>query len=152
MITSWEMADLLALLYVMFYCVFVTFPCGVLGQVWCLIVSIPGLCLSFLLYFLAFLCVVFSRIFVSIYIGALGQVWYLIVSIPNLCLLLYFNTVLSCPCSLVITCWERADLLAVLCIVFPFFVYTFPYCVLGPLWYLIVSFPDLCLSLYFVIR
>ena len=25
------------------YCAFVTFPCGVLGQVWCLIVSIPGL-------------------------------------------------------------------------------------------------------------
>ena len=30
----------------MFYCVFVTVPCGVLGQVWSLIVSIP----SFLLY------------------------------------------------------------------------------------------------------
>ena len=28
-----EGLDLLALLYVMFYCVFVTFPCGVLGQV-----------------------------------------------------------------------------------------------------------------------
>ena len=37
-----ERADLL---YVMFYCVFVTFPCGVLGQVWCLIESIPVLCL-----------------------------------------------------------------------------------------------------------
>ena len=33
----------LALLYVMFRCVFVTFPCGVLGQVWHLIVSIPDL-------------------------------------------------------------------------------------------------------------
>ena len=31
--------------YVMFYCVFVTFPCGVLGQVRCLIVSISDLCL-----------------------------------------------------------------------------------------------------------
>ena len=40
-----ERADLLALLYVMFYCVFVTFPCGFLGQVWCLIVSISDLCL-----------------------------------------------------------------------------------------------------------
>ena len=38
------MKCLLALLYVLFYCVFVTFPCGVLGQVWCLIVSIPDLC------------------------------------------------------------------------------------------------------------
>ena len=44
-VIRWERADLLALLYVMFYCVFVTFPCGVLGQVWCLIVSIPDLCL-----------------------------------------------------------------------------------------------------------
>ena len=39
------MADLLALLYAMFSCVFVSFPCGVLGWVWCLIVSIPDLCL-----------------------------------------------------------------------------------------------------------
>ena len=44
-VTCREWADLLALLYVMFYCVFVTFPCGVLGHVWCLIVSIPDLCL-----------------------------------------------------------------------------------------------------------
>ena len=29
----------------MFYCVFVTFPCGILGRLWCLIVSIPDLCL-----------------------------------------------------------------------------------------------------------
>ena len=35
--TSW-------LLLVMFNCVFVTFPCGILGQVWSLIVSIPNLC------------------------------------------------------------------------------------------------------------
>ena len=43
LVTCWERADLLALLYVMFSCVFVTSPCGVLGQVWCLIVSIPDL-------------------------------------------------------------------------------------------------------------
>ena len=43
MVTSWERADLLALV-VMFYCVFVTFPCGIQGQVWYLIVSIPDLC------------------------------------------------------------------------------------------------------------
>ena len=35
--SSWERADLLAL-------IFVTFPCGILGQVWDLIVSIPDLC------------------------------------------------------------------------------------------------------------
>ena len=46
-VTCWERADLLALLYVMFYCVFVTFPYGVLGQVWYLIVSIPALCLLY---------------------------------------------------------------------------------------------------------
>ena len=44
-ITCWERANLLALLYLMFSCVFVTFPCGVLGQVWYLIVSISDLCL-----------------------------------------------------------------------------------------------------------
>ena len=44
-VTCWGRAGLLALLYVMFSCVFVTFPCGVLGQVWYLIVSIPHLCI-----------------------------------------------------------------------------------------------------------
>ena len=36
-LTSW-------LLIVMLNCVFVTFPCGILGPVWYLIVSIPDLC------------------------------------------------------------------------------------------------------------
>ena len=36
-LTSW-------LLLVMFNCVFVTFPPGILGQVWYLIASIPDLC------------------------------------------------------------------------------------------------------------
>ena len=35
----------MALLCVMFWCVFVIFPCGVLGQRWYLVVSIPDLCL-----------------------------------------------------------------------------------------------------------
>ena len=39
-----EMADLLDLLYVMFPCVFATFPYGVLGQVWNLIVLITDIC------------------------------------------------------------------------------------------------------------
>ena len=30
--------------FVMFNCVFVTFPCGILGQVWHSIVSIPEFC------------------------------------------------------------------------------------------------------------
>ena len=29
------------------YCICVTFPCGILGQVWYLIVSFPDLCLLF---------------------------------------------------------------------------------------------------------
>ena len=44
-VTCWERAGLLALLSVVFYCVFVTFACGVLGQVWYFIVLIPDLCL-----------------------------------------------------------------------------------------------------------
>ena len=32
------------LLFVMFNCVFVTFPCGILGQVWYFFVSFPDLC------------------------------------------------------------------------------------------------------------
>ena len=31
------------LLHIMFYCVLVTFPCSVLGQMWCLIVSISDI-------------------------------------------------------------------------------------------------------------
>ena len=48
-VTCWEIADLLALLCVMFCCVFVTFQSSVLGQVWPLIVLIPDLCLFFVL-------------------------------------------------------------------------------------------------------
>ena len=44
-VTCWERGDFLALLYVMFSCVFVTFPYGILGHVWYLIVSIAYLCL-----------------------------------------------------------------------------------------------------------
>ena len=57
--------------------------------------------------------------------------------------------VLSVPCSLLITCWERADLLALLCVVFFCVFVTFPYGVPGQMWYKIVSIPDLCLSLFF---
>ena len=49
-VTSWERADLLALICDV-YCGFVTFQCGILGQVWYLIVSIPDLChLSYFYY------------------------------------------------------------------------------------------------------
>ena len=42
--TLWERAGLLTLLCTIISCVFVTFPCGVLGQVWYLIVLIPYVC------------------------------------------------------------------------------------------------------------
>ena len=55
----------------------------------------------------------------------------------------------SVHCCLVITCWERTDLLALVgdvnCICV-----TFPCGILGQAWYLIVSFPDLCLLPYVV--
>ena len=48
-ITCWEKADLIGLAgYV--YCIFATFPCGVLGQVWYLIVSFSNLCNRFYFY------------------------------------------------------------------------------------------------------
>ena len=54
----------------------------------------------------------------------------------------------SVHCCLVVTCWERADFLAlagdVYCIVV-----TFPCGILGQVWYLIVSFPEICFLSYF---
>ena len=44
----------------------------------------------------------------------------------------------------VVTCWERADLLALVC-------GHFPIGILGQVWYLIVSIPDLCTLTYFVL-
>ena len=59
---------------------------------------------------------------------------------------------LSCAsvyCCLVSTCWERADLLALVCDVL-LCVCCFPIGILGQVWYLIVSIPDLCPLTYFV--
>ena len=57
--------------------------------------------------------------------------------------------VLSVPGSLLITYWERADLLTLLCVVVNKCFVTFPYGISGQVWYLIVSIPDLCLPLYY---
>ena len=46
-----------------------------------------------------------------------------------------------------VTCWERADLLALVCGVYCEF--HFPIGILGQVWYLIVSIPDLCTLTYF---
>ena len=43
MVTCWERAVLLAIVGDV-YCIFVTFPCDILDQVWYLIVLFPDLC------------------------------------------------------------------------------------------------------------
>ena len=62
---------------------------------------------------------------------------------------LYLSSVMSVSCSLEVTCWERADLLALLNVMFSCAFVTFTYSVLGQVWYLIVLIPDLCLLPYF---
>ena len=52
-----------------------------------------------------------------------------------------------CVC-LVVICWEGADLLALVCGVL-LWVCRFPIGVLGQVWCLIVSIPDLCTLTYF---
>ena len=54
----------------------------------------------------------------------------------------------SVHCCLVVTCWERADLLALVGDV-NFICVAFPCGILGQVLYLIVSFPDLCRLSYF---
>ena len=54
----------------------------------------------------------------------------------------------SVHCCLVVSCWERVDLMALVGDVNCIFV-TFPCGIPGQVWYLIVSFPDLCLLSYF---
>ena len=53
----------------------------------------------------------------------------------------------SVHCCLVVTCWERADLLALVCDVYCGFV-TFPCGILCRVWYLIVSIPDLSFAIF----
>ena len=59
-----------------------------------------------------------------------------------------FPAFASVNCCLVVTCWEGADLLALVSDVYCIFV-TFPCGILCQVWYLIVSFPDLCHLSYF---
>ena len=59
-----------------------------------------------------------------------------------------FHALASVHCCLVVTCWERADLLALVCDVKLCFV-TYPCGILGQVWYLIVLIPDLCCLSYF---
>ena len=54
----------------------------------------------------------------------------------------------SAHCCIVVACWERADLLALVGGIYCIFV-VLPCRALGQVWYLIVSFPDLCRISYF---
>ena len=67
------------------------------------------------------------------------------------CFLCFSCFLMSVHCCLVVTYWERADLLALVGDVYCIFV-TFPCGILGQVWYLIVSFPDLCRLSYFASR
>ena len=69
------------------------------------------------------------------------HLWILSAVLYVSCLFCY--SVLSVPCSLVITCWEKLT-----CVMFSFLV-TFPYGVPGKVWYLVVSIPNLRLLPYF---
>ena len=60
------------------------------------------------------------------------------------------HTVVSDPYSLVVICWDRADHLALLFVMFSCVLVTFTNGVLGHVWYLIVSIPDNFLLPYFV--
>ena len=67
---------------------------------------------------------------------------------PLCVLCLVFLMCASVHCCFVVTCWERADLLALVGDVYCIFV-AFPCCILGQVWYVIVSFLDLCLLFNF---
>ena len=65
------------------------------------------------------------------------------------CMYLYLvcvcHIVLSVHCNLEVTSWVRYDPLGLLSVIFSCVNVTFSQCVLGQVWYLIVSIPDLCL-------
>ena len=63
--------------------------------------------------------------------------------------ILCFSCFRVCSLRTCVTCWERADLLALVGDVYCIFV-TFPCGILGQVLYLIVSFPDLCRLFYFI--
>ena len=64
------------------------------------------------------------------------------------CLVFAMSLCASVYMCFVVTYWERADLLALVCCVYCEFVSHFPIGILGQVWYLIVSIPDLCTLTY----
>ena len=81
--------------------------------------KLPGVKILLLWIFHVFLCLVFA--------------------------MLLYASVYTCP---VVTCWESADFLALICGVLLWVCY-FPIGILGQVWYLILSIPDLCTLTYF---
>ena len=65
-----------------------------------------------------------------------------------ICLVFAMSLCASVYMCLVVTCWENADLLALVCGVL-LWVCHFPIGILGQVWYLVVSIPDLCILTYF---
>ena len=63
------------------------------------------------------------------------------------CLVFAMTLCASVYMCFVVTCWERTDLLALVCGVF-LRVCHFPISILGQVWYLMVSIPDLCTLTY----
>ena len=61
------------------------------------------------------------------------------------CLVFAMSLCASVYMCFVVTCWKRADLLALVCGVY----YHFPVGIMGQVWYLILSIPDLCTLTYF---
>ena len=66
------------------------------------------------------------------------------------CLMFAMSLCASVYMCFVVTSWERADLLALVCGI-QLWVCNFPIGILGRVWYLIVSTPDLCTLTYFVV-
>ena len=160
MVTCWERTDLLTLLYLRFSCCFFTFPYGVLDQVWysrnCLLFVMCVSChtVSSVPCSLVVTCweradpltllyVMFSCVFVTFLYGVLDQVWH---SRISLLLVFVFRVILSC--LFLAALWSPAGKV-LLYVIFSCVFFTFPYSVLGQVWFLIVSIPDLCLLLYF---
>ena len=67
----------------------------------------------------------------------------------SFCLVFVMPLCLSVYLCLVVTCWERADLLALVCGVL-LSVCHFPIGILSQVWYSIASIPDLCTLTNFV--
>ena len=73
------------------------------------------------------------------------EIYWLIICVFVSCVSHAFASV---GCYPVVTCWKRADLLALVGDVYVIFV-TFHCDIRSQVWYLIVSFPDLCHLSYF---